>query len=122
MKKADFIIIGVVLAVAAVMLFFLYGVNRDSGEFVQIEIDGVVTQELPLNEDTVCELRTDNGSNTLVIKDGTAVMTEADCPDGICTNHMPIRRSGEAIICLPHKVVVSIVNTKSGDSEIDAVA
>lgn len=122
MKKADFILIGAVAVVAAILVLCLYVFNSGSGDFVQIEVDGVVTDTLSLSEDTVREIKTDNGTNTLVISDGSAVMTQADCPDGICANHKPINKTGESIICLPHKVVVTVMNDKSNDNDIDAVA
>lgn len=122
MKKADFIVIAVIVAVAGILLLFLYGVNSDSGAYVQIEIDGTVTDTLPLDTDTTKEIMTENGGvNILVIEDGYAKMTDANCPDGICMNHKRINRNGESIICLPHKVVVSVVNEDDSD-EIDAVA
>lgn len=123
MKKADFIVIGVVAVLAAVMLSFLYGVNTDSGDYVQIQIDGECVETLPLDEDASREIPTDNeGLNILIIENGSAVMTEANCPDGICTNHKAISRVGESIICLPHKVVITIVNEKAEHNEVDAVA
>ena len=122
MKKADFILIGAVAAVAAVLFLCLYVFNSGSGDFVQIEVDGVVTDTLPLSQDTVREIKTDNGTNTLVISDGSAVMTQADCPDGICADHKPINKTGESNISLPHKVIVTVMNDKSSDNEIDAVA
>ena len=123
MKKADFILVGIIVAVAGVLLFVLYGLNTGSGEYVQIEVDGQVVESLPLDEDCEYDIKSDAGAvNTLVIKDGAAKMTQADCPDKICVNHRAISLSGESIICLPHKVVVSVVDEKSSDSEIDAVA
>lgn len=123
MKKADIIVIAVILAVVGVILFFLYGVNTDSGDYVTVEINGEITETLSLNEDKTLEISTDgNGANTLEIKDGVATMIEANCPDGICTNHKPIKRSGESIICLPHKVVITVISDKNSDDEIDAVA
>ena len=54
----------------------------------------------------------------MVIADGTADVTQADCPDKICVDHAPISRDRETIICLPHKLVVEV---KGGEaSEIDA--
>lgn len=123
MKKADFIVIGVVAVVVAVMLFFLYGVNNSSGDFVQIQIDGKCTEILPLDTNSRREIETeDGGLNILVIENRSAVMTEANCPDGICTNHKAISRTGESIICLPHKLVITVVNDKTENNEIDAVA
>lgn len=123
MKKADFIVIGVVAVIVAVMLFFLYGVNTSAGDYVQIQIDGECVETLPLDENTTREISTEKeGLNVLVIENGSAVMTDANCPDGICTNHRAISRTGESIICLPHKVVITIVNDKTAENEVDAVA
>lgn len=121
MKKADFIIIAAVAVVAAILLVFLYGFNNNSGEYVSIEIDGQVVETLPLDEDTQKEIKSENGGiNTIIIKDKSVKMTQANCPDGICKNHMAISRNGESIICLPHRVVVSVV--KDTDDGVDAVA
>lgn len=121
MKKADFILIAVVLVVSGVMLFFLYGVNDSDGGYAQIEVDGEVVETLPLDENTTYEILTDDdGINVLTIEDGYAVMTEANCPNGTCTNHKKISLNGESIICLPHKIVVTIIN--ENENEIDAVA
>lgn len=122
MKKADIILIAVTVAIAGILLVFLYGVNNFSGAYVQIEIDGVIAETLPLDTDTVFEIITDgDGRNTLVIEDGNAKVTGANCPDGICKNHAKIHRNGESIICLPHRVVITVVN-EADTNGIDAAA
>ena len=122
MKKADLILIAVTLAVVGVLLVLLYAVNGKSGAYVQIEIDGIVTETLPLDTDTVFEIITDGGGeNILVIDGGNARVTEANCPDGICKNHSEIHRNGESIICLPHRVVITVVN-EADTNGIDAAA
>ena len=45
-------------------------------------------------------------------------MAEADCPDRLCVRRGPVRYAGETIICLPHKLVVTV---RSGLSGYDAV-
>ena len=122
MKKADLIIIAVVLAVAGVLCFYLYYVNGDSGKYVEVEKDGKIVDILSLDDDFEKQYNFDGETNTLVIKDGKASVTEANCPDGICVNHKSVNRSGESIICLPHKFVVTVTDEKSADDEIDAVA
>lgn len=117
MKKADFILIGVVLGVALVIMFFLYGLNGNDGAYVEIEVDGSVTETLPLDEETVYEIAGDGGVNTLVIEGGYAFMLDADCPDKICVKHSKINKNGESIICLPHKVVVTVVSEE--EAEVD---
>ena len=111
MKKADIILIAVTVAIAGILLVFLYGVNNSTGAYVQIEINGIVIETLPLDTDTVFEIITEGGGeNLLVIENGNAKVTEANCPDGICKNHAQIHRNGESIICLPHRVVITVVN------------
>lgn len=122
MKKADFIIIGVVAVIVGVLAFFLYFVNADSGSVVIVEKDGEVIETLSLEQDAERVYEFDGETNTLVIEDGKAKITDANCPDGICSQHKSINKSGESIICLPHKLVVTVSNDKENDDDIDAVA
>ena len=61
-----------------------------------------------------------NGSPYGTYENGTVKMESSDCHNQVCVNHKPISRSGESIICLPHKVVVQIEGGKEAD--VDAVA
>ena len=49
--------------------------------------------------------------NVLVIRDGEAFVESATCPDGICAAHRPVSHDGEQIVCLPHKVVITVQKT-----------
>lgn len=122
MKKADLIIIGVVAIIVGIIVFFLYFVGGESGQYVQVEIDGKIVDTIKLDEDFEKEYKNGEDSNKLEIKDGKATMISANCPDGICVNHKPIYRNGESIICLPHKMVVTVTGDSPTDDEIDAVA
>ena len=57
-------------------------------------------------------------------KDGKASMAKADCPDKICVNHAAISKKGETIVCLPHKVVVEVVdeNGIQDGNQIDIIS
>ena len=92
----------IILAVLGMLLF------RSFGDTVTVTVDGDVFGEYSLNENTTVEIRTNYGTNILVIQDGKAFVESASCPDGICSAHKPISYDGESIICLPNKVVVSI--------------
>ena len=58
----------------------------------------------------------DGGYNIVTIKDGKIAVTEANCPDQYCVRQ-GFCNSGEQIVCLPHKLVISFI----GDSEIDGI-
>ena len=76
---------------------------------VVVAIDGQEAAVFPLSdsEDLVID-GYQGGFNHLVIKDGEAVLTEADCPDRRCTRMGPISEPGEWMVCLPHRVTVTI--------------
>ena len=35
-------------------------------------------------------------------------MERADCPDQVCVRQGAVRYNGESIVCLPHRLIVSI--------------
>ena len=114
-------IIGIlaVVAIGAAALFLL----RGEGSAVRVEVDGTVMGTYPLSVDREVEIITgENGEelNLLVIKDGKATVTAATCPDGICAAHRPISREGESIICLPHKVVVTVIGGSGEEPDVIA--
>ena len=105
--RNDLILITALLAVVTVAGLCLWLV-RGEGDTVTVTVDGQTFGVYSLTEERKVVIATDRGSNTLVIRDGKALVTEADCPDGICAGHRPIHRAGESIVCLPHKVVVTV--------------
>ncbi|MBQ8448250.1 MAG: NusG domain II-containing protein [Clostridia bacterium] len=105
--KNDVIFI-LVLLVAVSALGAIYFLAREDGNTVTITVDGELFAEYPLDEDCTVEIRIGENLNVLVIENGKAYVSEASCPDGICSAHKPIYREGESIICLPNKVVVTV--------------
>ena len=123
MKKNDWILICILLVVA---VGFYIGIHvfQEKGSTVIVTVDGEEVASFPLDEDTTYEITgVDSGYNTLVIADGEAYLSDADCPDLVCVHTGKISQEGETIVCLPHKVVVSIEGDglESGDEDIDAV-
>ena len=105
--RNDVILIAALLAVVTVAGLCLW-LARGEGNTVTVTVDGDVYGVYSLTEEREVVITTARGNNTLVIRDGKALVTEADCPDGICAGHRPIHRAGESIVCLPHKVVVTV--------------
>ena len=111
MNRRDLILVAALLLLAGGVRLgiYLYGYFT-SGAFAEVSIDGEVLQTYPIDTDREVMLETDDGHyNLLSIKDGKADITEADCRDGICVHHPPVSKPGETIVCLPHKLVVTIV-------------
>lgn len=124
MKKNDIFLIGALLLIG-VGLFLGYRIfYRQVGASVEITVDGKVYQNLSLAKDQKLEIPTeDGGRNVLSIQDGYADMTEANCPDGLCVKQAKISHNGETIVCLPHKVVIKVMNdTRESDTGVDGNA
>jgi len=113
--RNDVILIAALLLVAALGAVYLF-VFRPGGDMVQVTIDGKAYGTYSLSEDRVEEISSDLGHNRLVIQDGKATMQDATCPDGICVAHAAIFRVGESIVCLPNRVVVTVINASDTDA------
>ncbi len=117
MKKKDWILAGAVLGLAVIWLLIRTFFWNEKGERVQVTVDGEIYGEYSLNEDKTIKI---NETNVLRIRDGSAKMTEADCPDQICVHQRKISKDGETIICLPNKVVVTVCSGET--SHLDGIA
>ncbi len=116
-RRNDIILVCVLLAAAFLGGVYLF-VARPMGDTVKVTVAGEIFGEYPLWEDITKDIYSGedgSGHNRLVIKDGKAFVETATCPDGICSSHRPICRDGESIICLPHKVVISVSSANGGE-------
>ena len=113
--RNDIIFISALVLISALvgLGFYLF---RTGGDTVRVTVNGELYGEFSLDEDRTFEIISDGGYNVLVIKDGKAYVESASCPDGICAAHKPISRSGESIVCLPNKVVITAKAQNDGDA------
>lgn len=109
-KKGDVIIF--LLAIFLAGVIFIFSINQNEGDYVNITVNGKVTT-YALAEDKQVELKySDTVFNTIIIKNGEAFMDKASCPDQICVHHKAISKNGESIICLPNEVYVEVKSDK----------
>ena len=102
------IILASAVLILAVVLIIAYRALTSDGTYAAVIIDGKESGAYLLSEDTEALIETKHGTNLLVIKDGKAKVTEADCPDLVCVRHREISLVGESIVCLPHRLVIEI--------------
>lgn len=129
-QKNDIKLVVVLLVIGFVIMGIMQLLKQEGGEAV-VTVDGEEIASYSLDKNGSYEITgVDGGKNTLVIEDGQAYMSQADCPDELCVKTGRVQYDGETIVCLPHKVVVTIQSDEkakvkeSGNSEmdIDAVA
>ncbi|WP_349945634.1 NusG domain II-containing protein [Lacrimispora sp. BS-2] len=107
-QKRELILVGAILVISGLLSGIFYARNRKPAEQVVVTVDGKPVVTLDLHKDTDMVIDGYGGTDHLVIKDGYASITEASCPDKVCVRTGKIHRSGELIVCLPNRVVVTI--------------
>ena len=120
-SRNDMIFMAVLVVIAAAVFVFFSATGKESGAYVLVTIDGETygtyslktEQEIPITQDGVT-------THVLVIRDGFADMTEADCPDKFCVHQRAISKNNETIVCLPNRVVVQVMGSE--ESGFDSIA
>ena len=120
LKKGDLWLIGGLLLVAALLFLWRICFPAPPGATVRVTVDDTLFATYPLSVDTEADVVTSYGHNHLVIRDGAVWVDDADCPQQICVHHRAISHSGDVIVCLPHRVVVTVEGGAAPD--VDTVA
>lgn len=117
MKKWDIVFAVVVLIIAAVVGsgYFFLG-KQDAGQ-ITITVENEIYGTYLLSEEQEIMI---NETNYLVIKEEKADMIDANCPNKECVHQKSISKKGEAITCLPNKIIVEV--TSGEMAELDGVA
>ncbi|MBM6943257.1 NusG domain II-containing protein [Collinsella intestinalis] len=68
-----------------------------------------------LDADVTYTVTTVEGTNRVSIADGEVDVVAADCDNQVCVEHAPINAPGEQIVCLPHGMVIEVVEDE-GDA------
>ncbi|RGG79932.1 NusG domain II-containing protein [Clostridium sp. AF17-2] len=117
-KKRD-IILAFVMILLGIVCCGVIRLGQKKGSQVIIYEDQKEIGRYDLNTDTTKEIQTAKGMNILEIKNGMAYVTEADCPDQVCIRMGKISKTGETIVCLPHKLVIQVEGDVGQKSEYD---
>ena len=117
MKKKD-IILGIgIIAAALLMMLVMQRNSGEEGDKIQVTLDGKVYGTYSLEKDQVIEIEEGSLYNKIRVEDGKAYMEEANCPDGYCEEQGKISRHTQTIVCLPHKLVVEVLESDNGKKE-----
>ncbi len=115
MKKEDFILIGIIVAVIAITIAVL-GLTKKTGDYVIVRINGNEVAKYSLSQDG--EYSLNGGTNVLRIENGKAYLVSANCPDHLCVKQGKVDQSGETITCLPNRLTVTVFSAEEGEVEL----
>ncbi len=118
MKRSRWDLALILALLLAAALLYLLTRPGETGGWAVVTVDGVEMGRYSLAEDRTVTIG-EADYNILEISGGAAAVVEANCGDHTCVRTGAVSRTGETIVCLPHRLVVEIV----GDaSDVDAVA
>lgn len=103
--KLDILIVGIIIFISLITSLII-SLTKEQGNLVVVKIKNEEIASYQLNIDGKYSLN--NGTNILVIEDNYAWVEEADCPDELCIKRGKISNVGESIICLPHRLIITI--------------
>ena len=137
----DLILLAACLLIAGLVSLIVHATGRD-GSVLSVMYDSNIVYSHPLDRDGYLIITYDDGLkvvfedqydvdlinnteineaaiNVIQIADGHADMIYANCPDLICVHTRPISRTGTSIICLPHKITVTVSDNKYDLAELN---
>lgn len=135
LKLSDLILAGLIV-LAAIVLFAASLPGRQgenplsgTGHSVVVEVHGKMTHIIPFSEisgSLIVRIPAGAGSEATLelLETGRVRVIESTCPDKVCVRSGWISRSGQAIVCLPNRIVVRIEGSGTGrdpGSRLDAV-
>lgn len=122
LTKADiFLIVFLLVAsIAGLAGIFIVGVQTGPEKYISIQVNGVESQTIPLDESTegkLYSIKTDYGENIIEIEDQKVHVHSADCPDQLCVHQGDIDKEGQMLVCLPNYLLIEIKSTEEESTE-----
>lgn len=112
-KKADILLAAALLLLGFGSLLLLQRGQTD-GAYVRVTVDGKLYASYALSGEQIVRIATPYGENLLRIDGDGARMIDADCHGKDCVESGAIAKQGQMILCLPHRLCVTITGEEGG--------
>lgn len=110
------LLVAVIIFVTAAVVTVILRRPSDKNYAAVIQ-DGKTLYTIDLSSEKDRTIRIDNpdgGYNVVEISGGTIFISEADCPDKTCIKTGKLTSEGVPIVCLPHRLVIKLVDEPNG--------
>lgn len=114
-RKDLFLILGILIG--AGLIAGAFALAKKPGAYVRVEQNGSLIGLYRLDEDRRESFGGADGEpeNVLVISAGAVFMESASCPDKRCVRQGTKSRIGETIVCLPHRLVITVISADEAE-------
>lgn len=120
LKKCDILLI-IFLVILSFLPYFIFlkFINKNyKSTYAEIKVNGELFKNIPLSSHSGANsfiIKTAHGNNKVLITNDSISITEADCSDALCIKQGSIKKVGQTLICLPHKIIIEIKGEESDD-------
>lgn len=119
-KKGDMLLIGAVLFIALLLLGLKALPSSADHRILRVELGGQIIDEISFDKerDQIINVEMPAGHATVEIAAGQVrvlPMPKEVCPLGICSSIGWVEQSGDAIVCLPNKLILTIIGGQANE-------
>lgn len=124
LRRAD-VVVALAIVGLAVVAYVITSAGGEGGVQAIVEVRGEVVATVDLRQDDLISVPLAGGDVAMLeVAGGRIRILDRDiCPLDICTHTGWIERSGQAIVCLPNRIIVRIVSTVGANTDkYDAIS
>ena len=120
MKKGDIIVIFTLIVVFCLSFIYISNSFITTGDkYISVQVNGEEIKQITFgNEKKVYPIRTSFGLNILEVDNESVRVIEASCPDKLDVKFGKINKVGQAIICMPNRLVIQIKSRKTNGLDV----
>ena len=120
MKKGDIIVI---FCLVVIFSFSLVLINKSfittTDKYISVQVNCEEIKQITFSkEKKVYPIRTTFGINILEVNEDGVRVIEANCPDKLDVKFGRIDKVGQAIICIPNRLVIQIKSRQNNDLDV----
>lgn len=120
MKKGDIVVI---FSLIIIFFFSFVYINKSfittEDKYISVQVNGEEIKQITFgNEKKVYPIRTSFGINVLEVDNDGVRVIEANCPDKLDVKFGKISKVGQAIICMPNRLVIQIKSRQNNDLDV----
>jgi len=125
MRSGDKILV-LAIAAAAVLSLLMRSQGTSGGAVAEIKVGAAVIERIDLSAVTEPYTKTvytgNDGYNVIEVREGMIRVVEANCPEQVDVRQGWISSPYESIVCLPHRLVITILPAEPQRRDVDGVS
>lgn len=125
MRSGDKILV-LAIAAAAVLSLLMRGLGTSGRTVAEIKVGAAVIERIDLSAVTEPYTKTvytgNDGYNVIEVREGMIRVVEANCPEQVDVRQGWISSPYESIVCLPHRLVITILPAEPQRRDVDGVS